>query len=104
MNIIKNKFLDIGFVLESENLMSPPHLERGAILEYPLFAFSYNSSLKASVLYKGFLDNGVPDVSYKIVLSLRGYTETHYIRPYNLDSIKQIVNTLWEEGNKDFYR
>jgi len=102
--MIKNIFLDLGFVLESENLMPIPHLERDRILEYPLFAFSFNHLLKASVLYRGFLDNGSPDLSYKITLSLRGYTETHYIRPDNLECLKSIIHSLWVEGNKDFYR
>ncbi len=102
--MIKDVLLNLGFVLESENLMPIPHLERGSILEYPLFSCIYEKSMRAIVMYKGFLDNGVPDESYKVILSLRGYTETHYIRPYALDKIKDIVNKLWIDGNKDTYR
>jgi len=102
--MIKDVLLGIGFVLESENLMPIPHLERNSKIEYPLFSCSYMDSLKAIVLYKGFLDNGVPDETYKVILSLRGYTETHYLRSYNLDTLNGIVNKLWIDGNKDNYR
>ncbi len=101
---MKEVFLNLGFVLESENLTAPPSLERGYVLEYPLFCCLYEKAMRAIVLYKGFLDNGSPDVSYKIILTLRGVKETYEIRRHETHKIKDIVETLWKDGNKDFYR